>query len=323
MDAEQNIINNLNKVFIPHRSVIEMEALISVYLAEFNYDKIKAIPESRLSSQELIEILDIQENQAYMDIIERFINITVHKIKPIAMYAREHHDVSRMGNIVAHTKTRGALYLALHRLKTKFLFIKSYLDIFKKNNFQLPEQDAGLRLNSALYEDFYDRNKKELQEMVPTKHASNRVKNLMDLKDRIVGEQIIDMATFESPSKEDIQINFIMRGIKASIFVSKMMFAKIDILNPFQEESEMEMDIEDMMISNDFIPRFIPVMSKYFAENNIKHLEEHYEIFEFLMNKVLDGINHALEIASGGQINIGRDSFLYNTRGALGTFHVK
>ena len=314
MDAEQNFINNLNKVFIPHRSVIEMEALISVYLAESNYDKIKEIPETSPSSQQLINILDIQENFAYMDIVERFVNITVHKIKPIAMYAREHHDVNRMGNIIAYTKTRGALYLALHRLKTKFLFIKNYLDNFKKNDYQLPEQDKGLRLKSALYEDYYERNKRELKVIIPKKHVSSRVKNLMDLKDRIIGEQIIDMATFESPSKTDIQINFIMRGIKASLFVSKMMFAKIDVLNPFQEQSEIEMDIEETMINNDFIPRLIRAMSTQFAANDIKHIKEYYDIFEFLMNKVLDGINHALRIASGGQINIERDSLLYNTR---------
>jgi len=318
MNGEQSFINNLNKVFIPHRSVIEMEALISVYLVEFNYEIIKDIPESGLSSQQLIDILGVQENFAYMDIIERFISITVHKIKPIAMYAREHHDMYRMGNVIAYSKTRGALYLALHRLKSKFLLIKEYLDILKKNDYQLPEQDAGMRLKSALYEDYYERNKRELQVMIPTMHVSNRVKNLMDIKDRIIGEQIISMATFESPSKlmnlNDIQINFIMRGIKASLFVSKILFAKSDILNPFQEASEMEIEIEETMISNDFIPELIPVMSNYFAANDIRHLEEYYKIFEFLMNKVLDGINYSLRIASGGQINIGRDKFLYNTR---------
>ncbi|GAH09332.1 unnamed protein product, partial [marine sediment metagenome] len=142
----------------------------------------------------------------------------------------------------------------------------------------------------------------------------DRVKNLMYIKDRIIGEQIINMATFESPSKDDIQINFIMRGIKASLFVSKLLFAKIDILNPFQEASEMEIEIEETMINNDFIPELIPVISNYFAANDIRHLEEYYKIFEFLMNKVLDGINYSLRIASGGQINIGRDNFLYNTR---------
>jgi len=314
MNGEQSFINNLNKVFIPHRSVIEMEALISVYLAEFNYEIIKEIPESGLSSQYLIDMLGVQENFAYVDIIERFINITVHKIKPIAMYAREHHDMYRMGNVIAYSKTRGALYLALHRLKFKFLLIKEYLDIFKRNDYQLPEQDAGMRLKSALYEDYYERNKRELQVMIPTMHVSDRVKNLMYIKDRIIGEQIINMATFESPSKDDIQINFIMRGIKASLFVSKLLFAKIDILNPFQEASEMEIEIEETMINNDFIPELIPVISNYFAANDIRHLEEYYKIFEFLMNKVLDGINYSLRIASGGQINIGRDNFLYNTR---------
>ena len=93
-----------------------------------------------------------------------------------------------------------------------------------------------------------------------------------------------------------------------------MMFAKIDVLNPFQEQSEIEMDIEETMINNDFIPRLIRAMSTQFAANDIKHIKEYYDIFEFLMNKVLDGINHALRIASGGQINIERDSLLYNTR---------
>ena len=77
-----------------------MEAIISLYLLNSNYDKIKEIPETRPSSDRLIDILGLRETQFYVDIIDYFINCAIPKVKPVVMYAREHHDRFRMGNVL-------------------------------------------------------------------------------------------------------------------------------------------------------------------------------------------------------------------------------
>ena len=117
--------NDLNKVFVPCRTVLEMETLTSLYLATSNYSKIKVIPEIQPSSENLIDIFGVKGNTAQELIIDFFINVTVKKLKPVVMYSREHHDRYRMGNVAPYAKTRNCLFFALHRLKVKFLIINN------------------------------------------------------------------------------------------------------------------------------------------------------------------------------------------------------
>lgn len=104
-----------------------------------------------------------------------------------------------------------------------------------------------------------------------------------------------------------------MREIKASIFVCKLMFAKMDLHNPFSFTEETALDLEEIMISNDFIPELLPAISKSLRTNNITQLEECINAFDFLMDKVLNGINKAIEITSGGQFQIGLYETIYDT----------
>ncbi|MFX0106517.1 MAG: hypothetical protein ACFE75_13665, partial [Candidatus Hodarchaeota archaeon] len=76
---------------------------------------------------------------------------------------------------------------------------------------------------------------------------------------------------------------------------------------------ETMIDAEEIMISQDFIPELIPAISNCIAEENMNQLEDCFRAYEFMMNRVLEGINNAVEIASGGQINLGLEDTIYST----------
>jgi len=318
MPESSEILNDLNKVFIPCRTILEMEALTSLFLEYYNYDLIKEIPKSQPSSQKIIEIFRILECQPLERIIKYFIDGVVQKLKPIVMYERDHHDRFRRGNVVAYTKTRVCLYLALHRLKLKFMFIKHFMNIFKDNEFKLdiPEEQEDLAPHmfiSSFYKGYTHKNKMNLKLMLSSKRVSERVKKLIDIKDIITNEDIINAITFKKYLDDNSRIKFIMREIKASIFVCKVMFAQIDVFDPFSEGKEVMIDAEEFMLNQDFIPVLIPAISNAYSSRKKNQLEDLFRAYEFMMNRVLEGINYAIEIASGGQILLELDGTIYSS----------
>ena len=319
MEEESSFSIDLNKVFIPCRTVLEMEALTSLFLATSNYDKIKDLPESLPSSNQLIELLRVKGNPAHEKIIDFFINVAVEKLKPMVMYAREHHDRYRMGNVLPYTKTRVCVFFALHRLKFKFLLIKRFIDKFKDYQAELsyfylnPDKDANYSFLTTLYKYYIERNKIILEEMLPKEKVSERVRNLMDDKGAMTNEKLLEMATYTFYSEEDNIIKFIMREIKASLFICNLMFAKLDVKNPFLRGKEIQIDEEEFMISNDFIPELLQAMDKCVAGTDYTMLFDLLAAFNFMMERVLDGINYAYETISGGQIQLKIDETLYST----------
>ncbi len=318
MPESGTILYDLNKVFIPCRTVLEMEALTSLFLEYYNYDEIKELPQSQPSSEKLIEKFHVIDCEPLEHIIEYFIEVIVSKLKPIVMYAREHHDRFRMGNVEAYTKTRLCLFLALHRLKVKFLVIKNFMDKFKEKNFNLDASEDQKYLGahtflSAFYEYYYEKNKMNLKLMLSSKRMSERVSELMDTSKTITNEDIINAITFKKFLDDKNRIKFIMKEIKASLFVCRIMFAQMDVYNPFTIAGEAMIDAEEMMISQDFIPELIPAISQWYAEKHMSQLEDCFRAYEFMMHRVLEGINYAVKIASGGQIDLELDSAIYNT----------
>ncbi|MFW9940124.1 MAG: hypothetical protein ACFFFT_03730 [Candidatus Thorarchaeota archaeon] len=318
MPESSTILYDLNKVFIPCRTVLEMEALTSLFLEYYNYDDIKELPQSQPSSQKLIEKFHVIECEPLEHIIAYFIDVVVSKLKPIVMYERDHHDRFRRGNVVAYTKTRLCLYFALHRLKLKFLVIKHFMDKFKQKNFKLEptedESDMGSHtFLSAFYKDYYKKNKMNLKLMLSSKRMSERVSKLMDTSDTITNEDIVNAITFKKFLDDKNRIKFIMKEIKASLFVCRMMFAQMDVYNPFTIPGETIVDAEEMMISQDFIPELIPAISSCYVGESMTPIEDCFTAYEFMMTRVLEGINYAVEIASGGQIQLGLEDTIYNT----------
>ncbi|MFX1366816.1 MAG: hypothetical protein ACFFCE_13525 [Promethearchaeota archaeon] len=318
MPESNPILYDLNKVFIPCRTVLEMEALTSLFLEYYNYDEIKELPQSQPTSEKLIDKFHVLDCEPLEHIIEYFIEVIVSKLKPIVMYERNHHDRFRMGNVDAYAKTRLCLFFALHRLKLKFLVIKNFMDKFKGNNYRLDTSENQESLGahsflSAFYQDYHKKNKMNLKLMLSSKRMSDRVSELMDTSKTITNEDIINAITFRKFLDDKNRIKFIMKEIKASLFVCRVMFAQMDVGKPFTTANEMDVDAEEMMISQDFIPELIPAISQYYAERQMPQLEDCFRAYDFMMHRALEGINHAVELASGGQIVLDLDSTIYNT----------
>ena len=192
------------------------------------------------------------------------------------------------------------------------------MDKFKVNNYKLDTSKDQKALGahnflSAFYNDYYKKNKMNLKLMLSTKRVSERVSELMDTSKTITNEDIINAVTFKKFLDDKNRIKFIMKEIKASLFVCKVMFAQMDVFTPFTIAKETMIDAEEIMISQDFIPELIPAISTCIAEENNSQLEDCFRAYEFMMNRVLEGINNAIEIASGGHISLNLEGTIYNT----------
>ena len=87
-------------------------------------------------------------------------------------------------------------------------------------------------------------------------------------------EDIINAITFKKFLDDKNRIKFIMKEIKASLFVCRVMFAQMDVYNPFTMAKEIMIDAEEIMISQDFIPELIPAISQCYAEKHMSQLED-------------------------------------------------
>lgn len=310
------LLNTINRIFIPCINVLEMEVITSLFLHEVNYDQIKDVPKTHPSSKILIKALDVHNIPPFLDVIHYFNDYLIPKVKPLVMYQRDYHDRLRRGNIKSNNETRICLFVALHRLKMKFLIIRNFIQKFKIDDYKLVVTDedgvdSEISFLSALSEEYFKRNKKSLNIMIPKSRVSDRVKDLLDNKDSITGDQLLQLATIKDYSKESSIIKFILREIKASLFVINLLFAKMDVLNPFSLP-EKELNIEETMISNDFLPELILALSKNLKNENKSQIKEILKAFDFLMDNVLLGINKAIEIASEGEIQLGLYDLIYD-----------
>lgn len=259
----------------------------------------------------------MEDNEAQKQIIGYFIDIALPKLKSITMYARNHHNHMRRGNVTPNVKTRKCLFLALHRLKVKFLIIKNFMEIFRKSKEGLSvffqEKDEGeITFFNALKTYYYRKNKQNLEAMLPTDNISRRVKHLLKTRSAITNERLLKMATYEFSHEEKNIIGLIMREIKASLFICNFMFVKIDVRDPFNRGVDINIDEEEFMISQDFLPELLPAISNSYEKKEYLQLKDLFSAFNFIMNKVLDGINYAYEIASEGSIILDLNQLYYH-----------
>ncbi len=316
ISREDPFYNDLNKIFIPFRTVLEMEALVGMYLSVSNYDLIKDIAKSRPSSMELLEALHMKDNSAYYQIVDYFINCAIPKLKSIVSYERDHHDAERRGNVSPYAKSRACLFFALHNLKVKLLVIREFFEHFKNEGYRLPpiegdNSKAPPSLQSAFGAEIYENYRIILANMLPLKTVSQTVSKLLDNKDAVTNEKILQMATYLAHDEEHYKIKYIMRSIKASLFVSNLLFTALDLTQPFSHGEDETFNPEEIMVSQDFIPELVPAISKALGEKNEFMVKRCVEAFDQLMNLVLEGINTAFKAASGKEINLGRTETLY------------
>ncbi|TXT64156.1 MAG: hypothetical protein BAJALOKI3v1_250035 [Promethearchaeota archaeon] len=306
MPESNVILNEINKVFIPCRTVLEMEILTSLLLENKNFDDIKHIPETQPTSEQLIDAYHVSGIDALERIISHFTNVILNKLKPIVMYQRDFKQRYRMSNVDAYSKTRLCLFLALHRLKLKFLVIKRFMQEL------VPNELRDTNIIEEFYKFYYEKNEMNLKLMLSTKRMSERVKNLMNRDDVIENSDLLNALSFKVHLNNNERIKFIMRDIKASIFICRLMFAKMDVITPFSKSKELNVNPERMMVSQDFIPELIPAISKCIRDNNPRHLHTLLEAFDFMMENVFESINNAFEIASGGGIMLDGDETMFS-----------
>src|SRR5271157_245216 len=319
---EDPFFNDLNNVFIPCRTVLEMEALLGPFLAVTNYDLIKDLPQTQPSSDQLAAALQMSENPAYAHIIDYFTNAVLPKLKPVVMYERDHHDAACRGNVSPYSKTRVWLFFALHNLKLKFLLVKGFFDRFQANQYVLdPLQDAGdndssssaasVPLLTAFGDAYYTEYSAVLADMLPQKVMTAHVRELLANADAVTNAKVLQLYTYLSFDEDTNKIKYLMRGIKASLFVCNLMFAHLDVAHPFSREAGVVFDAEEVMVSQDFLPELVPAMSQRLAEHNVGQLQDLLHAFDQLMSVVLDGIDEAYAVASDGGICLEQPSLLY------------
>ncbi|TXT58157.1 MAG: hypothetical protein BAJALOKI2v1_430024 [Promethearchaeota archaeon] len=315
MPENIEILNDISKIFIPFRSVLEMETITSTFLETLNYDRLKEVPKTQPSSDKLISILKLKDNPLAKS-VDYFINTVLAKVKPIVMYARDHHDINRRGNVIPYIKTRISIFFALHRLKVKFLIIKNFFDklqahYFNKDVFLENDSINDKSLLSLFYEYYYKKNLMNLHLMLPKSKKSKRVVQLLNNRDTITNEKLLNMVGKKYYNNKNEQIKFIMREIKASLFTCKLIFARMDVFKPFITKRGGSINIEELMISNDFIPELIPAMSESLDEENYKAFENYYRAFRFMLRNSLEGINYAISLASDGQLSLDLEEPIY------------
>ncbi|TFF92946.1 MAG: hypothetical protein EU544_06615, partial [Promethearchaeota archaeon] len=277
---------DLGKIFIPCRTVLELEILTSLYLATSTYDKIKEIPYTHPTSQDLLQAFNIVDNEVQERIVEYFTDVALEKLKPVVMYERNHHDRMRMGNVKPNIETRKCLFLSLHRLKVKFLIIKNFIELFRYNKeglkiFMENESEGEVSFFEALKLYYTRKNKQNLEIMLPTEKVSERVKELIKDKKSVTNERLLEMATYEFFQEGANIIKFIMREIKASLFVCNLMFARIDVKYPFNRGKDLDVNEEEFMISNDFLPELLKSIAVSYEEKNYLQLKDLLTAFEF------------------------------------------
>lgn len=313
---EDPFYNDLNSVFIPCRAILEMEAVIGTYLADANYDFIKDLPQSRPSSEQLLEILHASDDHAYERIVDYFLNTLVSKMKSVVLYERDHHSAARRGNVASYAKSRACLYFALHNLQVKFLLVKRFFDVFRGKTDPFPrvgrinskQQGSLLQVFGAEY---YSQYSAIVRDMLPQTQASKMPSQLLSVPGAITSEKIIQLLTNLPADEENNKIKFLMRGVKASLFICNLMFAHIDIDQPFSRNKYADLDPGELMYSQDFLPELIPAISARVAEKNEDALNQLYAAFDQLMTAVLEGISGAFAVASGEELKIPLTAPLY------------
>ncbi|MHA1619678.1 MAG: hypothetical protein ACTSVZ_10395, partial [Promethearchaeota archaeon] len=308
---------DLNSVFIPFRPVLEMELLVSQFLVHENYSTIskKAHLQPNYGEMQTSLCVDKGGNLNH-DILDRFYHL-VHHIKPIILPAREHHDRVRYGNVNAYTRSRIAGFYALDHFKFKILLLKNFLTTLAASYYNMAgfknirgkERDISeLDLGTALYQEFHARSLEYFKLISPEKEIANRHKNVFT---SVSFSALEKMCQFSTDDKSDNNVNYIMRSLKSSLFVCTVIFSHMDVPHPFDHKDSHMIDFEQTLLSPEFIPKLITSMTTALKNQKYFLLADLHKAFDFLIDRVIDGIDQAIRIAANHQLRLEREQTLY------------
>ncbi len=313
-DTNQINIDRI-KVFEPFRPIYEMELLISLYLINYNYYEIKNISLQQPNQKEFNQRLRITEESIYFDISDRFHSL-LNTITPIgSIFQQKIQEINTSGRIYAYNSNRIPAYFALERLKVKLILLKKIINKLEKECWVLsifPKFDSlkKISLESIVFEEFYSRLERYSKIIAPIQISIGKKRSLYN--DIVYSRKLEEMCLYISHSKRSYRMNYIMRSIKASLFVCNMIFTYLDIPDPFENNKDNHMiNISETLLDPNFIAKTIQSMSEALETKNFLILYDLHNSFNFLMNQVLAGINNAMVMASNSQLHLHIDQTLY------------
>ncbi|QEE17928.1 hypothetical protein DSAG12_03766 [Promethearchaeum syntrophicum] len=319
-DTLENTLNvDINRVFIPCRPILELEVMSSILLIYGNYKNMEKVIQSNPNPKNFCKLMDIKD-EMFKDIVDRYYNVH-NRLKPIEMrnrWQKTSFRHRRMGSVDAYSASRVPLFFALDRFKIKYLLIKNFLYHLAEHKFDLSfykpkSENVPLTVKDYLNDYYFHSTLKYFDLISPKKTISRNTRNLFT--SRISSDMLRLMLTYVRKETPNSGINFMMRGIKSSLFVSKFLFMKLDVPHPFAFSGDHMIDGEKIMIGTEFLPDLLINISDALEKKNFTISLELLNAFEFMMERVLKGINNAVAIASNDRIHLGINGIQYSCGG--------
>ncbi|MHA1776161.1 MAG: hypothetical protein ACTSWC_05275 [Promethearchaeota archaeon] len=307
--SQNSYTTDLNRVYIPFRSILEAELMTSGILALRNYEYLSNISFKSLDMEKIMEELELDENHLFSKILARFF-IVVHRLVPIASrLGPNRRNELRYGNVNAYTESRIPLFYAVDRFKVKILILRNFFHTLRRNHYNLKYFPSYVRkedksLYSILFAEYYERMLKYFQTVVwePTYK-----KKYLNTYDDVNFRVLYELHSFRQRTSVS-KINYIIRGLKSSLFVSKLLFQVCDIPQPFETANGA---VESLILNRDFIPGMINIMNMAYRIGDMVRLREIVEMFLAYLDKILQGINHGVFVASNQQMELNIDETIY------------
>ncbi|MHA1612819.1 MAG: hypothetical protein ACTSVZ_01240 [Promethearchaeota archaeon] len=298
----QNLyVNDVNKVYIPFRPILEAELMISGLLAVKNYEFVSKISFSSLDADAVTKELKLGEDHLFHKILERFF-IILKRIVPVASELGPNlMDEVRYGNVHAYTESRIPLFYAIDRLKVKLVLLRNFFIQFREHSYQLsaflsydPLKDQTVQ--DILFSEYYNRMLKYFKTVVWEPRYKSKYLNTNDDVNFQVLYELHSHQQKSAPSK----LGYIVRGIKSSLFVSTLIFHLCDIPDPFETANG---SVEVLLLNRDFIPGMINVMQMAYRISDVAKLREMVGMFLAYLDNILEGVNNGIRLASNKQMD--------------------
>ena len=316
---ENTLMIDINRVFIPCRPILELEVMSSILLLYTTYRNIEKVIRNNPNPKDFCKLIDIQD-EMFKNIVDRYY-VVHNRLKPIQMrnrWQRTSQRHRRIGSVDAYTASRVPLFFALDRLKVKYLLIKNFFYHLAEHKFDLHfytpvSENVPVTVIDYLNDYYFHSSLKYFDLISPKKTISRNTRKLFS--SRISSDMLRLMVSYVRKESPNSGINFMMRGIKSSLFVSKFLFMKLDVPQPFVFSGDHMIDAEKIMIGTDFLPDLLVNISNALYEGNYDLSLDLFNAFEFMMERVLKGINNAVGIASNQRINLGLNGIQYSSGG--------
>lgn len=290
---------DINSVFVPFRPILEMELVLCSLLAKFNYETLSKLPYTSLDVPYILNELGISDESVFKIIIERFFK-TLQKIVPLANYSRNIEKHSRYGNVNAYTKSRVPVFYAIDRLKFKLILLRNLLSHLRSNHYLLSAFPSFKQKNSKSFETIlFAEYCARMWEYFETVSWEPEYQSKFFKKENQINHKILhELNRFQMP-KQNMNVIFIMRSVRASYLLSKILFKMMDVETPFIHENE---SIEPIILNREIIPGMLSAINDAFRIGDSNKIRELVDMFENYLSWMIEGLNHGYCIASNYQI---------------------